>query len=158
MNAASSDKRKGYSRIINNLETLKDKFKPEGVTNEMIDEDIRLVNNIERLSTNKSLRGIADELGINDNDFISVVKNAVYIQDRLKDASEASEASTKEIENIVQKINEDTDLNEEIKQHYSDYLARYDKKRSDRRRQIVADLPASDIASRSKKELSEYID
>lgn len=74
MNAASSDGRKGYSRIINNLETLKDKFKPEGVTNEMIDEDIRLVNNIERLSNNKSLRSITDELGINNNDFISVVK------------------------------------------------------------------------------------
>lgn len=59
---------------INNLETLKDKFKPEGVTNEMIDEDIRLVNNIERLSNNKSLRNITDELGINNDDFISVVK------------------------------------------------------------------------------------
>lgn len=40
----------------------------------MIDEDIRLVNNIERLSNNKSLRSITDELGINNNDFISVVK------------------------------------------------------------------------------------
>lgn len=158
MNAASSDGRKGYSRIINNLETLKDKFKPEGVTNEMIDEDIRLVNNIERLSNNKSLRSITDELGINNDDFISVVKNAVYIQDRLKDASEASEASTREIESVIQKIREDADLKEEIKQHYSDYLARYDKKRSDRRRQIVNDLPASDITSRSKKELSEYVD
>lgn len=127
MNAASSDGRKGYSRIINNLETLKDKFKPEGVTNEMIDEDIRLVNNIERLSNNKSLRSITDELGINNDDFISVVKNAVYIQDRLKDASEASEASTREIESVIQKIREDADLKEEIKQHYSDYLARYDK-------------------------------
>jgi hypothetical protein len=137
MNAASSDGRKGYSRIINNLETLKDKFKPEGVTNEMIDEDIRLVNNIERLSNNKSLRNITDELGINNDDFISVVKNAVYIQDRLKDASEASEASTREIESVIQKIREDADLKEEIKQHYSDYLARYYKKRSDRRRQNV---------------------
>jgi len=43
-------------------------------------EDIRLVNNIERLSNNKSLRNITDELGINNDDFISVVKNAVYIQ------------------------------------------------------------------------------
>lgn len=117
----------------------------------MIDEDIRLVNNIERLSNNKSLRSITDELGINNDDFISVVKNAVYIQDRLKDASEASEASTREIESVIQKIREDADLKEEIKQHYSDYLARYDKKRSDRRRQIVNDLPASDITSRSKR-------
>jgi len=79
-----------YSRIINNLETLKDKFKPEGVTNEMIDKDIQLVNTINRLSNNKNLRGITRELNIDDTGFISVVKNAISIQDRLKDASEAS--------------------------------------------------------------------
>ena len=157
MNAANS-RGGSYGRIINNLETLKDKFKPEGVTNEMIDDDIKLVNTVDRLSHNKALRSITDELGVNDDDFISVVKTAVSLQDRLKNANEASEASTKEIESIIQKIKSDNSLKDEIKQHYSDYINRYDKKRSERRSKIVAELPASDITSRNKKELSDYVD
>lgn len=147
-----------YGRIINNLETLKDKFKPEGVTNEMIDEDIQLVNTINRLSNNKNLRSIARELEIDDKGFISVVKNAISIQDRLKDASEASQNATKEIETLLQKVREDEGLKDEIKQYYQDYLDKYKKNRAERRRKIIVDMPASDITSRSKKQLSDYVD
>ena len=158
MKAADSGKSGAYGRITKNLETLKEKFKPEGVTNEMIDEDIKLVNTIDRLSNNKTLRSMTQDLGIYGDDFISVVKNAISLQDRLDDAQKSSVESTKEVEELLQKVKSDEGLLSEISQHYQDYLARHKKKRADKRREIVNNMSAADIEARDKKQLSKYVD
>lgn len=160
INASKKNSSGSFNRIIHNLETLKGTFKPEGVTDQMIDEDIELVNTIYRYTNNKELNSIADEIGVSygDNTYNAIIKNAISLQDRLNNASEASMQSTKNIENIHNKIMNDSQLNSEIDLWYNDYINRGKKKRQEARRNIVNNLGASVIENMTKQELSDYID
>ena len=160
INASKKNSKGSFNRIIHNLETLKNTFKPEGVTDQMIDSDIELVNTVQRYTSNNELNSIADELGVTygDDTYNAIIKNAIAIQDRLNDASDASARSTKNIEEIHNKIRNDKQLDSEIGLWYQDYLSREKKKRSEARRKIVNDLNASTIENLTKEELSNFID
>lgn len=160
INASKKNSKGSFNRIIHNLETLKGTFKPEGVTDQMIDEDIELVNTIYRYTTNKELNSIADEIGVEygNDTYNDIIKNAISLQDRLNNASDASMQSTKNIETIHEKIRNDSQLSSEIDLWYEDYIKRGKNKRQEARRNIVNNLKASQIENMSKQELSDFID
>lgn len=54
ISAASTSKGGNFGRIRQSLESLK-KYKPDGVTDQMIDEDIELANKVSQLVSNKTL-------------------------------------------------------------------------------------------------------
>nr|DAJ18061.1 MAG TPA: hypothetical protein [Podoviridae sp. ctY3D12] len=67
ISAANESKGGNFGRIRQSLQSLKD-YKPSGVTDEMIDEDINLANVVSQYTSNRTLNNIAGELGANYGD------------------------------------------------------------------------------------------
>lgn len=121
--------RKG--RSIENLEkSLQDfkQYKTEGVTDEMIDEDINLAKDVAAIYKNKLLNTNLSDLGINrkkDKQFEYFVQNTIDLFNRTKDAKKAKESSDQTIDklNNQQIVNEDSnEFNSFVDQQYSAYL------------------------------------
>lgn len=131
INAAGA-KGSNYGRIRNSLESLKS-FKPEGVTDEMIDEDIALANTVSGYTSNKELTSIAKELGskYGSTQYNQIIKNAVNIKDRLTQQSTASEEATKAYNGIENKIRKDKTLTSTLDSWYTNYLEERENKDED---------------------------
>jgi len=81
-------------------------YKPEGVTDEMIDEDIALANTVSTYVSNKELNDIANQINatFGDTRYNQIIKNAINLRDRLNDQTQASENSTKAIAPAINSI------------------------------------------------------
>lgn len=103
--AVKKGKDSNFSRVRNSLQSLK-QFKPDDVTDEMIDSDIELTNQISTFSSAKPLNKIAKELGLKfgDDSYTRIIQNAINIHNRLKDAVKSSENSTNILSQLEQKI------------------------------------------------------
>jgi hypothetical protein len=99
-------------------------YKPEGVTDEMIDEDIALANTVSTYVSNKELNDIADQINatFGDTQYNQIIKNAVNLRDRLNDQTQASENSTKAIEELESKIRNDNTLDSMFRLMYNQYV------------------------------------
>lgn len=108
ISAANESKGGNFGRIRQSLQSLKD-YKPSGVTDEMIDEDINLANVVSQYTSNRTLNNIAGELGASygDTQYKQIIKNAINLRDRLRDQTEASKTSTKNLEDLIGRIRQD---------------------------------------------------
>ena len=159
LSAANRKKTGGYSRIVTNLESLK-KFKPEGVTDEMIDEDIRMVNELEMLSNNKALQGTMQRLNIDYKDkekYTAIMQNAISIGNRLRETQEDSKATASQLSNLLMEASSNDLMLEFAKQRYKEYLNEHKQKRVQRKNEIIANLDDEWVKQRSKKEVDDYI-
>lgn len=123
-----------YARKGRNAETLQTsledfkRYKTEGVTDEMIDEDIRLAKDVIGVYNNKLINPNLKELSINkkkDKQFEYFVQNVLTTYDRQKDAKRAKDDSDTAIEKLstTQLTNEESnEFNEFVDQQYDAYL------------------------------------
>lgn len=127
ISAANTDKGGNFGRIRQSLESLKT-YKPDGVTDQMIDEDIALANVVSQYTSNRVLNEQAKELGASygDTQYNQIIKNAINLRDRLREQTEASTNSTKEVEDIVSKIRQEESINSN--EELDNYLSIIDKK------------------------------
>ena len=72
-----------FSYVHNTLQELK-KNKPDGVTDEMIDEDIELAKKVYAYSGSKQTKDNLKAAGIKENseDYNKFIQNAVHLEDR----------------------------------------------------------------------------
>jgi hypothetical protein len=84
--AANPDKGGNFGRIRKSLQSLRS-YKPEGVTDDMIDSDIALANTVSTYTSNKELNNIANQLNAKygDDQYTQIIKNAINLRDRLND-------------------------------------------------------------------------
>ena len=121
VNAAVLQKDGNFGRIRQSLESLK-QYKPEGVTDEMIDEDIALANRVSYVVSNRQLNSlIADTAPKNSNTYKQVVKNAIRIQDRLNEQQTAAMASTEQLNKLQNDILADKTFDDNIRAWYNQY-------------------------------------
>lgn len=118
--SASKQNGNNFGRIRNSLQSLK-QYKPEGVTDEMIDEDIALANTVSTYVSNKELNDIANQINatFGDTQYNQIIKNAINLRDRLNDQTQASENSTKAIEELESKIRNDNTLDDMFRLMYN---------------------------------------
>lgn len=108
--------RKG--RDINSLTTsLEDfkKYKTEGVTDDMIDDDIRLAKDVSAIYRNKLIDQNLKDIGVDrkkDKFFERFVQTTVSLYDKQKDASSAKNESDKRISDINNSIINSEDVND----------------------------------------------
>lgn len=108
--------RKG--RDINSLTTsLEDfkKYKTEGVTDDMIDDDIRLAKDVSAIYRNKLIDQNLKDIGVDrkkDKFFERFVQTTVSLYDKQKDASNAKSESDKRISDINNSIINSEDVND----------------------------------------------
>lgn len=121
--SASKQNGNNFGRIRNSLQSLK-QYKPEGVTDEMIDEDIALANTVSTYVSNKELNDIANQINatFGDTQYNQIIKNAINLRDRLNDQTQASENSTKAIEELESKIRNDNTLDSMFRLMYNQYV------------------------------------
>ena len=88
--------RKGtkFDQIRETLESLK-RFKPDDVTDQMIDEDIQLAAEVSSWTRSNEIKRFAESLGIKKgtDEMIELVQNAVDVEHRMRDASQATSQS-----------------------------------------------------------------
>lgn len=108
------------------LEDFK-KYKTDGVTDEMIDEDIRLAKDVIGVYNNRLVNPNLEELGINkkkDKQFEYFVQNVLMTYERQKDAKRAKDDSDAAIDKLSndQLLNEESnEFNEFVDQQFSIY-------------------------------------
>lgn len=97
-----------FTNVYNTLQELK-KNKPEGVTDEMIDEDIALARKVYQYSGSKQTNKNIKELGIekDSEEYNRFIQNAVHIDNRYQSQSESAEASNVKQEKIISDIKRD---------------------------------------------------
>ena len=122
MNAVTSSKDGNFGRIRESLESLKN-YKPEGVTNEMIDEDIDLAARIASHSSNKALTEVSDKIGapFGSKTKTQIIRNAIHLEDRLRNQQETSERNTEELRKIEQEIFNDKSNDTILQTWYEQY-------------------------------------
>lgn len=120
---ASKKNKNNFGAIRNSLESLK-RYKPEGVTDEMINEDIELANAIQVFTSNKKFNGIAQELGADygTSDYTKIVKTALNLRDRMTDQQKASKQSTNKVQELEDRIRKDEVLSSTLDQFYEQYV------------------------------------
>lgn len=121
--SASKQNKNNFGRIRNSLQSLK-QYKPEGVTDEMIDDDIALANTVSTYVSNKDLNDIATQINakFGDTQYNQIIKNAINLRDRLNDQTQAAENSTKAIEELESKIRNDNTLDDFFRLMYNQYV------------------------------------
>lgn len=125
--------RKG--RDINSLTTsLEDfkKYKTEGVTDDMIDDDIRLAKDVSAIYRNKLINQNLKDIGVDrkkDKFFERFVQTTVSLYDKQKDASSAKNESDKRISDINNSIINSEDVNDFNSFINSEYEAYADAQR-----------------------------
>lgn len=122
MNAVTNSKDGNFGRIRESLESLKN-YKPEGVTNEMIDEDIDLTARIASHSSNKALTEVSDKIGapFGSKTKTQIIRNTIHLEDRLRNQQEASERNTEELRKIEQEIFNDKSNDTILQTWYEQY-------------------------------------
>lgn len=125
--AANPDKGGNFGRIRKSLQSLRS-YKPEGVTDDMIDSDIALANTVSTYTSNKELNNIANQLNAKygDDQYTQIIKNAINLRDRLNDQTQASENSTKNIQKLEEQIRKDTSLDAQLNLMYDEYVRELD--------------------------------
>lgn len=112
--------------LRNSLEALK-KYKGEGVTDQMINEDIVMAGNVYDIYQNKAIKPNLEELGIDRDegeDFTMFVQNQIDIINRLKDNGATVDEANKDVESkVTQLFNKEADnpFNTFVKQQYELY-------------------------------------
>lgn len=113
--------------LVTSLEDYK-QYKTEGVTDEMIDEDIRLAKDVSMIYRNNLIKPNLKELGINrkkDKDFERIVQTIISLYDRQKDANKAKQDGDKRIFELTNSIidnNETNAFNTFVDTEYDKYL------------------------------------
>lgn len=100
--------------LTSSLQDFKE-YKTEGVTDEMIDEDIRLAKDVSAIYRNKLIDSNLKEMGINrkkDKFFERFVQSTVSLYDKQKDAEKAKREGDVNINNITTAIINSTDTND----------------------------------------------
>ena len=122
MNAVTNSKDGNFGRIRKSLESLKN-YKPEGVTNEMIDDDIDLTARIASHSSNKALSEVADNIGapFGSKTKTQIIRNAIHLEDRLRNQQEVSERNTAELQRLEQEIFNDKSNDTILQTWYEQY-------------------------------------
>lgn len=122
MNAVANSKDGNFGRIRKSLESLKN-YKPDGVTNEMIDDDIDLTARIASHSSNKALQEVADNIGVpfGSKTKTQIIRNAIHLEDRLRNQQEVSERNTAELQKIEQDIFNDKSNDTILQTWYDQY-------------------------------------
>ncbi len=121
-----SRKGKDINSLTTSLEDFK-KYKTEGVTDDMIDDDIRLAKDVSAIYRNKLIDQNLKDIGVDrkkDKFFERFVQTTVSLYDKQKDASSAKNESDKRISDINNSIinNEDVnDFNSFINSEYEAY-------------------------------------
>lgn len=101
--------KKGYTDdILNNLVDIKDRFTPEGLTQEDIDEDIVKAKTIESIYYNPSVNTNLEDLNINrgSDKHKIFVKNAIKAYDNERIYNEKTEEADANLQNLL-KINDE---------------------------------------------------
>lgn len=121
-----SRKGKDINSLTISLEDFK-KYKTEGVTDDMIDDDIRLAKDVSAIYRNKLIDQNLKDIGVDrkkDKFFERFVQTTVSLYDKQKDALNAKNESDKRISDINNSIinNEDVnDFNSFINSEYEAY-------------------------------------
>lgn len=119
-------KNRNTSYLLNSLEDMK-KYKPEGVTDEMIDEDASLVKDVFAIYNNIQIDENMRKMEINrkkDQSFEDFVVANVDVSNRYKKANKSYRDSAKAYDDFVNGIiNDDSDsvFNNILKQEYNYY-------------------------------------
>lgn len=112
--------------LQDSLESFK-KYKSQGVTDEMIDEDIALAKRVYGLYKNKAIKQNLSDLNIDrkkDKSFEIFVQNAIDVRRRLDDSLEASEKADNEVtrlRNLWLVDSEDNPFKEFVNKQYEKY-------------------------------------
>lgn len=101
---------KNFARIRESLQALK-QYKPEGVTDEMIDEDIALANRVSFWLHNKNFKRNADAINAKkgSSERIYMLQNLIDLQDRADEQGKATTAIADKLEELTQQILTGTD-------------------------------------------------
>lgn len=97
-----------FNQVYNTLQELKQN-KPDGVTDEMIDEDIELAKKVYAYSGSKQTKSNLKAANISENseDYNKFIQNAVRLENRYQQQSTATENSNKKQERLLQQIQND---------------------------------------------------
>lgn len=120
-------KGRSISHLQTSLEDFK-KYKTEGVTDEMIDDDIRIARDVNSIYNNKLIKPNLKELGINrkkDKEFEQFVQNTISLYDRQKDASKSQQDSESRLDLLTNEAITNDDSNEFnifLEANYNEYL------------------------------------
>lgn len=119
-----------FEYVYNTLNQLKDS-KPEAVTDDMIDADISLAKDIYSYASDKTTKTNLKDLGIKESvdsdSYLQYMKNAIHIQDRYRQQSQAMNQSVKDLNNTLDEtrreiLSDDTSVfNDWIKYQYDNY-------------------------------------
>lgn len=126
-----SRKGKDINSLTTSLEDFK-KYKTEGVTDDMIDDDIRLAKDVSAIYRNKLIDQNLKDIGVDrkkDKFFERFVQTTVSLYDKQKDASSAKNESDKRISDINNSIINSEDVNDFNSFINSEYEAYADAQR-----------------------------
>lgn len=124
-------KKGNFEYVYNTLQALKE-TKPEGVTDQMIDEDIQLAKKVYQYSNNKSTKDLVKRL-TNDNnfkyaeykpsDFRQLIQTIVLLDDRISEQNQITQNSTSELNKLEQELRNSTDelFNTFLDNQYKNY-------------------------------------
>lgn len=135
-----------FSYVHNTLQELK-KNKPDGVTDEMIDEDIELAKKVYAYSGSKQTKDNLKAAGIKENseDYNKFIQNAVHLEDRYQSQSTSAEESNKKREQLISQIQRDFTVGSDnkivqdwLEEQYKSYVAGKGKKEEDKEEEIVS--------------------
>ena len=124
---AGNENGNNFLRIRESLQSLK-QHKPEGVTDQMIDEDIDLANRVSFWLQNKSFRDIADRIGAKkgSKERTYILQNLIDLQDRTNEQGKVTNQVAEQLDNLVQEIltgaNKDFDF--ALGREYGNYVKR----------------------------------
>lgn len=118
---------KNFARIRESLQSLK-QHKPEGVTDEMIDEDITLAENVSYWLNNRTFKKMADAVGAKkgSKERTYMLQNLIDLQQRTNEQGVVTNEVASQLESLIQDLlggsNKDFDF--ALGREYSGYVKR----------------------------------
>ena len=102
---AGNENGKNFARIRESLQALK-QHKPEGVTDEMIDEDIDLASRVSFWLNNSRFKNIADRMNAKkgSKERTYMLQNLIDLQDRTNEQGKATTKVADQLEELIQEL------------------------------------------------------
>lgn len=119
---------KNFSRIQESLQSLK-QFKPEGVTDDMIDDDIQLAARVSQWAASRTLDEYSKSLNApkGSETRTQIIQNAIAIEDRYREAGESYNNTRTQLTELEEKLfnTPDKNLDFQLGRQYSGYRKRF---------------------------------